>query len=643
MADYRYIQDRRTGVKHRLLGVVDNTLTEEGIAADAKVVGDALATKAENDGSYDSMTVGNAEQLISSVYEEDSVPYQFRTSGGSIDIGDREEDKIIGGTVAWNQLAYSYNITGATQVVSDDVVTITPSIAGHRYIMTRESNSSGILVVNGHVYLQSVVIKSDGEHGVGFQNYANPGSLNGTKKTNSASWTNLCEIAKCTQSGVCYAQLASLSVTEYAIKKDSFVLYDLTQMFGSTIADYIYTLEQTTAGAGVAWFRKLFPKPYYPYNPGELLSVSDLQSHDMVGFNQWDEEWENGSYNADGEAIVDATRIRTKNPIRVVGGATYYFKSKTTLGIRFYDGNDKYIPSGYITTQKNTTAVAPSNASYLRFSVVDQATYNHDICINLSWDGERDGEYEPYKKWSYPLDDSLTLRGIPKLDADNKLYYDGDVYESDGTVTRKYGVVDLGTLNWSKYNPEGTNVPVFYSSADIPNMKPSSGNNAICNRYTCQSWTSLTGRIDKSVEIHPTVARPYIADSAYSDAASFKTAMSGVYLVYELDTPTTESADPYQNPQIVDDFGTEEYVTTSIVPVGHETKYQPNLRAKLEMAPNSPDGNGDYIVRHTNGENVYVPLAFPADELPPAPTENGTYRLTVTVSNGTATYAWVSA
>ena len=50
---------------------------------------------------------------------------------------------------------------------------------------------------------------------------------------------------------------------------------------------------------------------------------------------------------------------------------------------------------------------------------------------------------------TYPLDADLTLRGIPKLDASNNLYYDGDVYTSDGSVTRKYGVVDLGTLNWA--------------------------------------------------------------------------------------------------------------------------------------------------------------------------------------------------
>ena len=62
----------------------------------------------------------------------------------------------------------------------------------------------------------------------------------------------------------------------------------------------------------------------------------------------------------------------------------------------------------------------------------------------------------------------------------------------------------------------------------------------------------------------------------------------------------------------MDDFGTEEFITTSLVPVGHETRYAPNLRAKLEMSPDSPDGDGLYIVQQNSGENTYIPLASSA-------------------------------
>ena len=63
-----------------------------------------LAEKANTSGEYDNLVVGNAKQLVSKITETDKVPYLFRTSGGSIDIGDRETDKLVGGTVAFNQL-----------------------------------------------------------------------------------------------------------------------------------------------------------------------------------------------------------------------------------------------------------------------------------------------------------------------------------------------------------------------------------------------------------------------------------------------------------------------------------------------------------------------------------------------------------
>jgi hypothetical protein len=124
--------------------------------------------------------------------------------------------------------------------------------------------------------------------------------------------------------------------------------------------------------------------------------------------------------------------------------------------------------------------------------------------------------------------------------------------------------------------------------------------------------------------------------------------MSGVYLVYELAEPTTEEAQSFQSPQIVDDFGTEEYVTSSIVPVGHTTQYDHNLRAKLEMAPNSPDVDGDYLVRQTGSKNEYVPytdgcrITALEGKIPAVPSANGGYILKCTVTDGTATYAWVA-
>lgn len=51
--------------------------------------------------------------------------------------------------------------------------------------------------------------------------------------------------------------------------------------------------------------------------------------------------------------------------------------------------------------------------------------------------------------------------------------------------------------------------------------------------------------------------------------------MNGVYLVYELATPTTDTADPYPATQIAPKGGTEERIDNRAVPVpvGHNTTY----------------------------------------------------------------------
>ena len=125
-------------------------------------------------------------------------------------------------------------------------------------------------------------------------------------------------------------------------------------------------------------------------------------------------------------------------------------------------------------------------------------------------------------------------------------------------------------------------------------------------------------------------------DESLADAIT-----DGTTTVYKLSKPTTEQGDPFPSPQVCYPDGTEEFVTENGVPVGHNTKYTVNLRAKLEMAPDSPDGDGDYIVRQTNGENTYVPLVIPT-ELPAAPSGDGTYVLKATVSGGAVTYSWIA-
>lgn len=606
--------------------VTDGEVTEERLA-------EALADYALINGYYEDLVAGGSEQLLSSVYEEDSEPYLFRTSGGSLDIGDREEDTIVGGTVAWNQLAElpTTRTQGGITVTNNNDGSLTINGTATELVNSFAISST---FSSGHVYYFGGIPSNIRIYNQLYKGSSWVKNLNLTEQGRVRKLTDNADADQLRSSQYIAAGTSFSNVTYHPM------VFDLTQMFGPTIADYIYSLEQANAGAGVAWFKKLFNKPYYEYDAGTLKSVEGLQSHDMRGFNAWDEEWEVGGINTSGEPATADNRIRSKNFIPVFPNTSYYFKSPSGLYIWAYDADKNYIGrigSGNLVTGASTT---PSNCAYIKFVPNYPSygtTYNNDICINLSWDGERDGEYEPYKKRSYPLDDFLMLRGIPKLDANNKLYYDGDVYEADGTVTRKYGIVDLGTLTWALW-PNYTDVfrvPVLNDMKTVANEAKAPFVQA---KYELVQGVDMVST-DKSIAM---LHGGYVAihDSAFTDAASFKAAMSGVMLVYELATPTTEEAEPYQTPQIVDDFGTEEYVTDSIVPVGHVTKYMPNLKAKLEMAPDSPgEGDGDYILRQTNGKNKYVKLIIPT-ELPTAPSEDGTYHLKLTIANGTATLAW---
>ena len=644
------VADRNSAISQAISTEVSNrnTAISEAVAAEAQAREAAdeelNQSKANTDGNYPDMTVGNADQLISSIYTEDQTPYNFRQSGGGLSIGDREIDKIVGGTVAWNQLAHNFinrsETLGITIVADNTNGTI--HVSGTATATNNLYFQQNIPLVGGHKYLLAGAKPNSGTHGLQVNGFSAKDTGNGA--IISAQTSNNHNFVYGFVSG------DTIDVTIHP----QFI--DLTAMFGSAIADYIYSLEQATAGAGVAYFRKLFPKPYYAYNAGELMSVK-AASHEMVGFNQWDEELEIGSLDNDtGEPTVTSNSLRSKNFIKVLPDTTYHVVltnppaggSAITRWF-IYDEDKNLINKTSWVNETNITM--PSNARYVKFKLTNTygMTYNNDICINLSHNGSRNGEYEPYEKHSYELDANLTLRGIPKLDASNNLYYDGDEYESDGTVNRRYGVVDLGTLNWSLNN---TNYMTFFSTGLRSVIKQGGTlKTVMCVPYVTETQSSAPASGDlyiwvngnKDVAIKDTAKASMTADQ-------FKAAMSGVYLVYELATPTEESAAPYTNPQTVSDWGTEEYVDAAVqegdrdvaVPVGHLTDYLANLRDKLQNLPDAAGADGTYLVQQTSGQMALLAYT-PGVNIPAAPTTDGTYTLQAVVSGGVATYSWVSS
>lgn len=567
-------------------------------------------TKADKNGTYPSMAVGS----LLGAEVEDKVPYLFRPAGGGLSVGDREYDEIVGGTVGWNQLAKRDGSTSSGATINSSTensinatftyasgswgiafftVTNIPFIVGHKYLLLCDLQLASAFTGNLYVVLGGTQSQGD--------NYFRAD----TSKTTAQKVDTVINCVTAMESAMIFVQSNTSGIT---FDLSNIMAIDLTTLFGSTIADYIYSLEQATAGAGVAWFRKLFPNDYYPYSAPTLKSVEGLTAHEMVGFNQWDEEWEVGAINTtNGTNTSTSNTIRSKNYIPVFPNTAYYKQAPVNLLQFYYDASKNFLGFGMWGVGQFTT---PQNCAYVRFYTYTTygTTYNHDICINLSWDGEKDGQYESYVKHSYPLDDSLTLRGIPKLDASNKLYFDGDRYAADGTVTRRYGIQ---TVTGSETITVNSTYVYRYFTVTGPVPTNSWEMDVFSNLFpkVMSAGSERAIQYDGSKNLRIIVP---LSDSlvTVSDMQTFLAA-NNLQVLYPLATPTEETAESYTSPQIVDDFGTEEYVTDSIVPVGHTTQYPENLADKIS-------------------------------DLPSLPTEAGEYKLKVTVVSGKASYEWVT-
>ena len=407
----------------------------------------------------------------------------------------------------------------------------------------------------------------------------------------------------------------------------NFVLFDLTQMFGIEVADYVYGLDVATHGAGAAWFGRLFPKKYYAYNTGELMSVN-TSAHVTVGFNAFDP---------------------TSGTARLLGGNEYQITGDyTALSYTDINGGAETI------TPDEDGLFTPANDGTLTVTGGSAAT----TCVHLTWSGYRNDDFEPFARRSYALDADLTLKGAPCLDSANKLRYDGDEYESDGTVTRRYGTLNMGDLTWD--GPDSNGVTFHAQVFNNPyNMKYQG--RLISLRYSGVNMSmsamgaSALDRIISATNSQAAVVLR-VKDAAYTTKEALQAAMAGAVLVYELNNPTTEEADPFQSPQVVDDFGTEEYVDAGVtastptrdvaIPVGHATEYPPNLRDKLQHLPSPAASDGRYVIVQSGNDMTLDEDTSPGRltaleaKLPDPPTTNGTYWLGVQVTNDGAEYFW---
>ena len=211
--------------------------------------------------------------------------------------------------------------------------------------------------------------------------------------------------------------------------------------------------------------------------------------------------------------------------IPVEAGKTYIRSSdvERTAGAEnaFYNASKTYMSRSF-----QDTFTVPAGAAYVRCEFFTSVKGKFQVEL-----GNTPTAYTPYIE---PVTIPALLRSAGTVH--DKL----QVAKTDVKVARKVGYVDLGTLSWN-YNTSNANPE---HRATLAGIQAPSGvtvkANVLCPPYVVESANAMNNTSNLDMKIGVYSNQVWIIDRAYTDKNTFKTAMSGVYLFYELATPTEE-------------------------------------------------------------------------------------------------------
>lgn len=351
-------------------------------------------------------------------------------------------------------------------------------------------------------------------------------------------------------------------------------IFDLTQMFGS--GNEPSTVEE---------FESMFPNGYYPYNEGELMSMSvnnvveqGKNLFDCYGFsciailNVNGERKLNNSYGTTISTIEPTNKIvvtQSQAPESVIAHSN---NGWFCVGIKGMEQSKRYTFSFDFTTTKmliqNPVLQILVNGRFpedainiselnvkkrvsftLEYTKVDDRQYIElrlsgmsGIFENFQLDeGSTATAYTPYyTPISYTIPQAIqNLDGYGWSAGTARNYVD---YENKRYV-QCVNSVDLGTLTWTAGGGISSRTVFIASSRKICGQKLSYNSaiasNILCSKYLAKSQNEVwSDAAPVGIATNATIdGYVYVNDTAYTDATAFKQAMQGVMLYYELETP----------------------------------------------------------------------------------------------------------
>ena len=478
--------------------------------------------------------------------------FLYRESPATED-GQAKITKIKGNTVKFNQLVQNGNfVDNSGWTVNRGTLSVSNNKATYT---STEKNGNGRLyksfsTIANHKYFLSAYVK--------ISENATPcfgvGTLGSAKSVSANTRTKIADIithnaTETTELSLRPSYPNGLSVNA-TMEVENFMCFDLTAIFDSGN-------EPSTTSAFEAWLQSHIGNlPYYDYTLGTLLSFNGtgikVTGKNLYGYNTTPTIIGQGityTDNGDGSYTVSGTPTAyshidfPKVPISaslgtVVVSGWQNTKNMACDAVRLFDSNSTQLallgasnPNPFAINLANYPTVA-----YLSIAIkrgTNNVAVSGVIYAQIEIGNTASSSYVPYST------DTLSLP-ISTYFPDGMMSA-GSVYDElteDKAYTR-IGSVDLGDLTYT-YDSSNTR---FRATADqFTNMKIVATNNDVVNAviagYTAYSNNNdWDGRHDMSF-FQASNGNVFIVNKNYTDATTFKNAMNGVLLFYELATPT---------------------------------------------------------------------------------------------------------
>lgn len=314
--------------------------------------------------------------------------------------------------------------------------------------------------------------------------------------------------------------------------KFSVMLIDLTAMFGSG-----------NEPASVKEFEAMFTADYYPYNAGEIVSAG-TESVVEQGKNLFDIEKcvKLGGYYG--------FEIDTNKTLKIALKDGKTCPKDVSFGIVYiYHGNTM---ANWLITSKGVVGAITNSSTMVDATQVMVACYpgNKETMQSIAdafdimlvdgiYKSDTMPAYAPYHRTTYPIPEAIrNLPGYGWSAGTAKNYVD---YENKRYV-QCVNSADLGTLNWNAGSVGYKKVFIAFSSkihGQKLSYNPAIASNILCSKYLAKSQNEVwSDAAPAGIATNATLDEyVYVTDTAYTDAATFKQAMSGVILYYELAEP----------------------------------------------------------------------------------------------------------